>query len=93
MTKEELKYTVGYINPNSIWVVTSKGKLKILYTPITLKVIKKVGKLSLGSLVNATSVKLSTRGKTIYIIDHKPYYYHYFDIVLNKPISNDFPFH
>ncbi|KJD31320.1 hypothetical protein PK35_15510 [Tamlana nanhaiensis] len=70
-----------YCSPSSILVITWYGKLKTLYCPITVKVKKKVGKLSVGDYAKVEEVKLSSSGKTVFIINKQAYYYNYFDIL------------
>jgi hypothetical protein len=62
-------------------VVTWYGKLKTLYCPITVKVKEKVGNLTKGGYAKVSEVKLSTSGKTVFMIENRAYYYHYFDIL------------
>ncbi|WP_242157361.1 hypothetical protein [Aestuariivivens sediminis] len=81
MTNEEYAYLFKYCSPNSIMVVTWYGKLKTLYCPLTVIVRKKVGNLAVGDYVKVDEVKLSTTGKTVFIIQNKAYFYYYFDIL------------
>lgn len=62
-------------------VITWYGKLKTLYCPITIKVREEVGNLSEGEYAKVSEVKLSSSGKTVFIIENKAYYYWYFDIL------------
>lgn len=81
MDEKELAELFKYCSPKSIMVVTWYGKLKILYCPITVKVKDSVGVLFTGDYASVSAVKLSSTGKTVFIIDGKAYYYYYFDIL------------
>jgi len=81
MNKDELAELWRYCNSKSIMVVTWYGKLKILHCPITVKVKEKVGNLAIGEYVKVSEVKLSTSGKTVFVINNQAYYYNYFDIL------------
>lgn len=81
MENEEYAALFKYCDKNSLLVCTWYGKLKTLYTPITVKVIKDVGNLKQKEYVKVTEIKLSSLGKTVFIIKNKAYYYHYFDIM------------
>ena len=82
MTKDEILYTLRYINPNCLWVVTWRGKLTILYTPYRVKVLKKVGDLTKGSIQIVTKIKLTTKGTIAYCIGENLYHHNYFDILV-----------
>lgn len=81
MKNEDLANLFKYCSPKSILVVTWYGKLKILNCPITVKVKQDVGDVKSGTYVTVSEVKLSSSGKTVFVINKKPYYYHYFDIL------------
>lgn len=81
MNNEELALLFQFCSPKSILVVTWYGKLKTLYCPITVKINQNVGDLIKGKYAKVTEVKLSNSGKTVFIINKKAYYYHYFDIL------------
>ncbi len=81
MKNEELAELFKYCSPKSIMVVTWYGKLMTLYCPITVKVREKVGILAKGEYTKVSEVKLSTSGKTVFIVDNRAYYYYYFDIL------------
>ena len=81
MQNENLAELFKYCSPKSIMVVTWYGKLKTLYCPITVKVVIKVGNLAKGSYQKVEEVKLASNGNTVFVIDKKPYYYYYFDIL------------
>lgn len=82
MDEKELAELFKYCSPKSIMVVTWHGsKLKTLYCPFTVKVKDSVGNLLKGEYAIVSTVKLSSTGKTVFIIDGKAYYYYYFDIL------------
>lgn len=72
-----------YCSPDTIMVVTWYNKLKEVYCPFTVSVREKVGNLAMSQKVKVTSVKLSSTGVTVFMIDNQAYYYHYFDIILD----------
>lgn len=72
-----------YCSPNTIMVVTWYNKLKEIYCPFPVVVKEKVGNLAIGQKAKVTSVKLSSNGVTVFIINDQAYYYSYFDILLD----------
>lgn len=81
MKDEEFAELFKYCSPYSILVVTWYGKLKILNCPITVKVLIDIGLLNKGSYAKVDKVMLSSSGKTVFVIDRKAYFHHYFDIL------------
>lgn len=82
MNKEEIAEIFKYCSPNSLVVVTYYNKLKELYCPFPVKVKADIGELKRGIIVKVEAVKLSTNGKTVFIVDGKAYYYFHFDILI-----------
>lgn len=82
MDKNEYAELFKYCSPESILVITWYGKLKVLYCPFNVKVIENVGSLRIGEQKKVSLVKLSTNGKTVFVIENKSYYYQYFDIII-----------
>jgi hypothetical protein len=80
MKNEEYAELFSYCSKNEIWVFTWYNKLKILHTPFKVKVKKSVGELILSSYVEVDEVKLSSNGKTVYLIEGRYYFYYYFEI-------------
>ena len=83
MKENELAELFEYCSPKSIMVLTWYGKLKTLYCPITVIVREKVGNLAIGDYLKVSAVKLSSSGKTVFIIEGRAYYYYYFDILIH----------
>lgn len=81
MNNKELAELFKYCSPKSILVITWYGKLKTLYCPITVKVVQEVGDFCIGDSAKVEEVKLSSSGKTVFIINNKAYYYYYFEIL------------
>ncbi|WP_417876418.1 hypothetical protein [Winogradskyella sediminis] len=81
MKDEEFAELFKYCSPYSILVVTWYGKLKTLNCPITVKLIQSIGLLNKGDFAKVEKVMLSSSGKTVFIIDKKAYFHHYFDIL------------
>lgn len=65
-------------------VVTWYNKLKEIYCPFPVVVKAKVGNLAMGQKAKVSSVKLSSNGVTVFIINNQAYYYNYFDILLDS---------
>jgi hypothetical protein len=84
MTNENYAEYFKFCSPESIMVVTWYNKLKEIYCPFTVSVKIKVGNLIVGQKAKVTSVKLSSNGKTVFIILGQAYYYNYFDILLES---------
>lgn len=81
MDRKEVAEIFKYCSPNSLLVVTYYNKLIELFCPIKVKVKADVGDLKKGKYVLVEAVKLSTNGKTVFIIKGKAYYYYHFDII------------
>jgi hypothetical protein len=81
MKDEEFADLFKYCSPTSILVVTWYGKLKVLNCPIIVKVLINIGLLKKGSYAKVDKVMLSSSGKTVFVIDKKAYFHHYFDIL------------
>lgn len=71
-----------YSNPYSILIVTHNDKLIELLCPFTVKVIVPVETLKIFEIKKVRMVKMATNEKLVYFIDNKPFFYHYFDIIL-----------
>ena len=84
MNKKEIAEIFKYCSPNSLLVVTYYNRLKELFCPFLVKVKLNVGKLKKGEIVKVEAVKLSTNGKTVFIIREKAYYYYHFEILINS---------
>ena len=81
MNNKELAELFKYCSPKSILVITWYGKLKTMYCPISVKVIQGIGSFSKGDYAKVEEVKLSSSGKTVFVINKKAYYYYYFEIL------------
>ena len=82
MNKRQLAQILKYSNPKEIFVVTWDNKLITLKCPFKVKVIKEVAMLKLRQILTVDKVKTTKDLKTVFIIDGKAYYYHYFDIII-----------
>lgn len=82
MNKNEIAEIFKYCSPNSLLVVTYYNRLKELFCPFPVLVKQDVGDLKGGKYVKVELVKLSTNGKTVFIIKGKAYYYYHFDIII-----------
>ena len=71
-----------FCDKHSILVVSWYGRLKELHTPFTVKVCRDIGHLKQGQYVKVDEIKLSSdTGKTVFVIDGKPFFYWSFDIL------------
>lgn len=84
MDRKELAELFKYCSPNSILIVTYYNKLMELHCPFTVSVLADIGDLKKGNRVKVALVKLSSNGKTVYIINEKAYYYYHFNILLTS---------
>lgn len=82
MNNSLLAYLLKYSNPHSMLVVTSEDNLIEIKCPFKVKVIKVVDDLFENEIKQVTELKVSTNMKLVYIIEEKPFYYYYFDILL-----------
>ena len=82
MTKEDLVALLEHSSPLAIYVVTWKNAFIKLYCPFEVRVLKDIGELKLGELVDVDEIKVTMELKTVYIIKSRAYYYYYFHIVI-----------
>ena len=82
MNKEHLADLFRYSSPYSILVVTYYNKLIELFCPFPVEVRADIGELKRGETVKVSAVKISTTGKTVFIIEDKAYYYYHFDFII-----------
>lgn len=82
MTKKELAELLKYCSPNQLYIVTWNNILRQLNCPFRVYVIKDIGVLEEGQIVFVDEVKVTLELKTVFIIQGRAYYYHYFEIIV-----------
>ncbi len=82
MNQEEVAELFKYCSPRSVMVYTWYGKLLELYCPFLVQANRNVGGIVKDSRVKVDAVKLSSTGKTVYIIGKRAYHYYNFEILL-----------
>jgi hypothetical protein len=82
MNQKTFAFLLKYSSPFSILVVTETNKLVEINCPFSVRVVESVGNLRLSEIKIVTKVKIASNFKLVYIIDETPFYYHYFDILL-----------
>jgi len=82
MNRKQLAEILKYCSPKEILVVTWDNRLITLKCPFKVKVIQKVATLKLRQILTVDKVKTTIDLKTIFMVEGKAYYYHYFDFVL-----------
>lgn len=71
---------VEYLHPNVLLLITPKGVLIELFTPIRAKVINQVGNLEEGTSVWIEAIMQSKEHKIMYYVLGSWYAYHHFKI-------------
>jgi hypothetical protein len=74
------KQQVEFLHPNVLLVITPKGIILELYTPIGAEVTRKVGNLPKGTKVYIDAIMQSTEHKLLYLIYGKWYPYIYLTV-------------
>jgi len=74
------KQQVEFLHPNVLLVITLKGIILELYTPIRAEVIRKVGNLPKGTKVYIDAIVKDNTHKILYCIGSKWYPYHHFKV-------------
>ncbi len=74
------KQQVEFLHPNVLLVITPKGVILELFTPIRAEVIRKVGNLPKGTKVYIDAILKSEEHKILYCISGKWYPYHFFRV-------------
>jgi hypothetical protein len=69
-----------YCNPRSLLVISPQGRLKRIYCPFQVQCIEAASGLTEFGLYSATSVKMSTSGTIVYVVDGEHYPYYHFAI-------------
>jgi hypothetical protein len=75
--------TVKYQDPKSLLVVNSKGILRVLYVPFTVKCIQPVKNIPVNTTLYVEGVYLHRKYLLVYHINQSMYPYVYFRIDLS----------
>lgn len=74
------KQKVEFLHPNVLLVITTKGTILELYTPIRAEVIREIGNLPRGTKVYIDAIMQSDEYKILYCISGKWYPYNYLTV-------------
>lgn len=84
MNENELAELLKYSNPRELYIITWNNLLLLLFCPFKVLVLHDVGNLNQEDIVWVEEVKVTMELKTVYKIKEKYYYYHHFDILIDK---------
>ena len=74
------KQQVEFLHPNVLLVITPKGIILELYTPIRAEMIRQVGNLPKGTKVYIDAIVKDNTHKILFFIGSKWYPYHHFKV-------------
>jgi hypothetical protein len=74
------KQQIEFLHPNVLLVITPKGIIMELFTPIRAQVTKSIGNLTVGTFVYIDSIVKNDVYKILYCISGKWYPYYYFRV-------------
>lgn len=74
------KQQVEFLHPNILLLISPKGVLIELFTPIRATVIEDIGSLKVGTMVYIDAIVQSKEHKILYCIMGKWYPYHHFKV-------------
>ena len=77
------KQQIEFLHPNVLLVITPKGIIMELFTPIRAQVIKSIGNITIGTYVYIDSIVKNDKYKILYCISGKWYPYSYFRVGKN----------
>tara|TARA_R110000868_G_scaffold409459_1_gene694971 strand:+ start:243 stop:494 length:252 start_codon:yes stop_codon:yes gene_type:complete len=83
MKEKQWADMLKYASPKSILVVAWSNNIIELKCPFRVEVIKRIGMLEQGSIVDVEMVKISIALVTVFIIDSQAYYYYHFNILID----------
>lgn len=82
MTVENLAEQLRYSSPDSIYIVTWNNELKKLLTPFKVLVLMSIDEFDAGEIAWVEQVKVTSKLKTVFVINGKAYYYYHFDFII-----------
>ncbi len=74
------KQQIEFLHPNVLLVISTKGVILELYTPIRAEVIRQVGNLPKGTKVYIDAIVKDKKHKILYCISGKWYPYNYLTV-------------
>ena len=74
------KQQVEFLHPNVLLVITPKGIILELFTPMRAEVIREIGNLPKGTKVYIDSILKNDEHRILYCIASKWYPYHHFKV-------------
>jgi len=77
------KQQIEFLHPNVLLVITPKGIIMELFTPIRAQVSRPIGNLTIGTYVYIDSIVKNDAHKILYCISGKWYPYSYFRVGKN----------
>lgn len=81
MSDDELADVLKYSSPDTLYIITWNNLLKKLFCPFKVVVKHQIGELEKGEVVWVSSVKVTAKLKTVYLIKGRAYYYDHFEIL------------
>lgn len=84
MDKNDLAEQLKYSSSKWIYVVTCNNLLKQIFVPFKVVVLSSIGRLVEGQIEWVQAVKVTPDLKTVFIINGNAYYYHHFEILIEK---------
>ena len=81
MSDDELANVLKYSSPDTLYIITWNNLLKKLFCPFQVMVKHQIGELKKGEVVSVSSVKVTGKLKTVYLIGGQFYYYDHFEIL------------
>jgi hypothetical protein len=83
MGEDELAEILKYSSSKELYIVSWNNVLKLIICPFKVIVLLNIGTLKCGQKIMVDEVKVTYELKTVYIINDTPYFYNYFDILLD----------
>jgi len=80
--EEYLKELLKHVKSDSILIIDSESKLKRIYCPFNVIVIRLIPDLMVGDIAVVDAVKITLELKDVYIIRGKAYYIWNFKIIV-----------
>ena len=81
MSDDELADVLKYSSPDTLYIITWNNLLKKLFCPFQVVVKHQIGDLEKGEVVWVSSVKVTVKLKTVYVVRGRAYYYDHFYIL------------
>ena len=82
MSNKELIELLKYSSPHIIYVVNGQNRIIKLHTPFNLLVLRDIGGLNKKQIVSCTELKITKKGRIVFVINGKNYHTYNFDILI-----------